>query len=408
MKTFVSWILCLMLIFACAQAAAGQTAGAQEDGILRIAVATDLHVNPKNWDYGMVNPLMPYHLQIVDAFLWDAAECGVDVLLLCGDITNQGRLDQHEALVGKLRAAEESGMAVYVLPGNHDIGEVSAAQFAQLYADFGYGEAYSRDAASLSYSVLLGRRMLLMLDTNGYVGHQNIAYLTDETLAWMSDQLSLAAENGWEVIACGHYPICTPHQTEFVGREKALRLLEENGVQLYLSGHLHKRCVTVEDDLTELVVDQTIAYPCCYALLEADGEDGYRYQPQAIDVSAWAKQTGQDDANLLAFEAYQRQMELRRCRDVVSKVKKEQEVSPQALKQAEEFFWLMSDYRAHGVLSRYADILLVHPGCQVMIDMGAGTIYSWWIPATLTGAVPYTAGFILRDHRIAEIPDDVD
>ncbi len=397
MKRAIVRMLCLLLTMLCAHAPAEQT-------VLRLAAASDLHVNPAFHYTNLVNPLEPYHLQIVDAFLWDAARSGTGVVLLLGDNTNQGRLSQHEALLEKLRAAEQSGMRVLVIPGNHDIGEVSPERFAELYADFGYGEAYSRDAASLSYSVLLGRWMLLLLDTHGYEGLQSNASLSDETLTWARRQLEAAGKMGVQVIAAGHYPLCTAHNTVFAGKEKAIRLLEEYGVELYLCGHLHKRCVTVQGSLTELVVDQTISYPCCYAEVTADGELTYR--PCSIAMSEWARQYAPDDPNLLRFEPYQTSLEQERCRSIVEKLKGEQRISPEDQRLAEDFYFKMMDCRAHGTLSRYADALKAHPGCGIMIELGAGTIYSRWIPSVLADAVPYTTGFVIRDSRIDALGEE--
>ncbi|MGN0996589.1 MAG: metallophosphoesterase [Candidatus Ventricola sp.] len=399
MKKIVSGLLCLLLALLSAPAPAQH--GASD---MVIAAATDLHVNPAFLSQAYVNPLEPYHLQIVDAFLWDAVGRGVDVLLLLGDITNQGKLAQHEALLEKLRAAQAQGLAIYVLPGNHDIGEADTARFAELYADFGYGQALSRDEASLSYTVLLGDRLLLMLDTNGYTGQRNTALLTEKTLQWMQAQLAQARESGWQVIAAGHYPLLTQHSTPFAGGDEAVRLLRAYDVPLYLCGHLHKRCVTAADGLTELVVDQTISYPCCYATLHAQGEGEYRYQPQPIAVGSWAAQQKIADANLLAFDAYQQQLEQARCRDVVERLRRDQQITPQERQLAEDFFWKLSDYRAHGTLSRYADMLRQHPGCELLIRLGEGTIYSRWIPSVLSDAVPYTTGFVLRDGELFNDP----
>lgn len=392
------WLLCLILALLCACPPAMAA-----PSTLTIAAATDLHVNPASQTKGPVNPLEPCHMEIVDAFLWDVASRDVDVLLLLGDITNQGRSAQHEALLSKLRRAQESGLTIYVLPGNHDIGEVDTLRFAELYQDFGYGSAYSRDDASLSYSVLLDDRLLLLLDTNGYVGHKDAAFLTDGTLAWMERQLALAREKGWQVIAAGHYPLCTAHSTAFTNKERAIALLEAYGVPLYLSGHLHKRCVTVQSALTELVVDQTIAYPCSYATLTFDASGVLRYQPQQIAVSEWARQTGVTDPNLLAFDAYQAQLERERCVSVVDKIRRGQETDDASLRQAEDFFWRLSEYRAWGTLSRHAEELRRHPGYDILIRLGEGTIYQRWIPSVIDAAVPYTTGFTLRDGRIEAI-----
>lgn len=392
MKRNLVWMLALMMMSLYAHAAAE----------LIIAAAADLHANPVIRGTTFVNPLEPIHMQIVDAFLWDAVQQDADVLLLLGDITNQGRHAQHEALLARLKEAEEAGVRVLVLPGNHDIGEVDTEQFAALYADFGYAEAFSRDSSSLSYSVLLEDHLLLMLDTGGYGGQQLTARLSDSTLTWMQGQLERARVEGWQVIAAGHYPLCTEQACAFLGKEKALELFEAYGVGLYLCGHLHKRCVAVQGGLTELVVDQTIAYPCSYALLTADGEGGYRYQPRQIAVSQWAAHAGQNDPNLADFDAYQTQLEHERCRSIVQLLKRDRAVSPEEQQLAEDFFWQMMDARAHGTLSRCADALKGHPGCDILVEMAEGTIYHRWIPAVLADAVPFTAGFAIEDGRLRE------
>lgn len=391
MKKLAAVTLCLALLCSCLCAQAEN---------LTIAAAADLHVNPAYRTTGAINPLEPYHLQLVDAYLWDAAQTGADALLLLGDVTNQGKLAQHEALIEKLRAAQAEGLAVYVLPGNHDIGEVDAERFAALYADFGYGEALSRDSASLSYSVLLGHQLLLLLDTNGYSGQRDSAFLTPQTLDWMRAQLEQAAQRGWQVLAAGHYPLLTPNSTPFSGGEEAARLLAAYGVTLYLCGHLHKRCVTVGDGLTELVVEQPIAYPCSYAVVTADGAGGYRYAPRAAAVSEWARQHGVTDAHLLDFDAYQTALERERCADVVAKVRREKEISAQEQRQAEDFFFQLSQCRAYGTVSRHADTLRAHPGYEVMLALSEGTIYRRWIPSVIDTAVPYTTGFTLRGGRM--------
>lgn len=389
------WLLCLALALLCACAPATASPSS-----LTIAAAADLHVNPASQTKNPVNPLEPCHMEIVEAFLHDVVSRDADVLLLLGDITNQGRPAQHEALLSRLREAQESGLAIYVLPGNHDIGEVDTARFAELYQDFGYGSAYSRDDASLSYSVLLGDRLLLLLDTNGYAGQRDTAFLTDRTLGWMERQLALAREKGWQVIAAGHYPLCTGHSTPFTNGEQAIGLLETYGVPLYLCGHLHKRCVTAQGSLTELVVDQTIFYPCSYAMLTLDASGGIEYRPQPIDMSGWARQAGVTDPNLLDFDAYQARLERERCVTVVDRIRREQEIDDASLRQAEDFFIQLSECRAQGTVSRYADALRSHPGYDILIRLSEGTIYQRWIPSVIADAVPYTTGFALRDGQI--------
>ena len=62
----------------------------------------------------------------------------------------------------------------------------------------------------------------------------------------------------------------------------------------------------------------------------------------------------------------------------------------------------MSDCRAHGTLSRYADALRQHPGYELMVELSVGTIYERWIPKTIDTAVPYTTGFLMKDGVLTE------
>ena len=135
---------------------------------LRIAAASDLHLNP-TLRPDPKNPYqIAYSMELTDALLRDAKVQGAQMLLLTGDLCNSGKIPYHEALTEKLRRAEEEGLEVFVLPGNHDLAPMGQQAFAELYGEFGYEEASSRDAASLSYSVERGGLMLLMMDTGGY------------------------------------------------------------------------------------------------------------------------------------------------------------------------------------------------------------------------------------------------
>ena len=130
---------------------------------LRIAVASDLHLDPDNTDHSGLLAQASYSMELVDALLWDAHRQGSDILLVTGDLVNGGKPHRHAALTEKLRQAEAEGTDVYVLPGNHDLAPVTQTEFAEAYAAFGYGEARSRDRNSLSYSVTRDGLMLLMM-----------------------------------------------------------------------------------------------------------------------------------------------------------------------------------------------------------------------------------------------------
>ena len=65
---------------------------------LRVAVATDLHLDPDHTDKSGTPAAAAYNLELVDALLWDARQQGAEILLLTGDLVNGGKVHRHEAL----------------------------------------------------------------------------------------------------------------------------------------------------------------------------------------------------------------------------------------------------------------------------------------------------------------------
>lgn len=93
----------------------------------------------------------------------------LDFILVPGDLTKDGERLSHEKFAGYLAQIEAAGIPVYVVPGNHDVNNphamsfsgaiatpvatVSPVEFANVYHQFGYGEAKAMDTDSLSYMV---------------------------------------------------------------------------------------------------------------------------------------------------------------------------------------------------------------------------------------------------------------
>lgn len=362
---------------------------------LVLAVASDLHIQKPTPESGAINPLVPLCGEITDALLWTAQRDGAQVLLLCGDITNGGSEAQHEMLLEKLRTARVQGLTILVLPGNHDIGRTTTERFAQLYSDFGYNAAVSRDEDSISYSVDLGDWLLIVLDTDGYGSNGYKPRLQADTLVWLEEQLQAAHAAGKPVLAAGHYPLLSGQTEDFSGREEAIRLLENYGVPLYLCGHLHGRGVATDGRLTELVVDQGIAYPCSYARVTLMPSGDCRYEPGRIDVSAWAAGCGMQDPLLLGFDTYQEQMARQRHGEIVDLLAQRRPMPPSDLAAAREFLVQLFDYSAMGTLYQHTVELLAHPGYPLFMQLAEGANYDRWVPVLLQNTVPYTAGFVL-------------
>ena len=184
----------MMLLTLCAGLAfcAEGHAEASSSGF-RAVIASDLHyIAPELTDGGPGyqqtlkngdSKFMPYVEEITDAFLDEVLADPPDVVLLTGDLTFNGAEISHRRLAGKLQRLEDAGIPVLVLPGNHDVYNENAARyrggsfervpfadsesFAEIYRDFGPGEALSADSDSLSYVWQLNEQVwLMMLDEN--------------------------------------------------------------------------------------------------------------------------------------------------------------------------------------------------------------------------------------------------
>ena len=376
---------------------------------LRIAVASDLHVNPDDTAKGPEATAVQYNLELLDALLWDARQQGAKFLLLTGDLVNGGKPHRHEALCQRLRQAEEAGLAIYVLPGNHDLAPVTQTDFASRYAAFGYDEACSRDPVSLSYCVIRDGLMLLMMDTGGYSTtaidltappqHEE-AFLSEETLGWAERMLEKAREDGLCVLCAGHYNLLpalsrTPGSGYYVENgERFKQLLQENHVPLYLSGHMHIRAVDREAGLTELITEYPLSYPTSYSMLDV-GAESIRYLPRRIDVDGWAAQAGSKDPILRDFARWQREGLRSYSRENVDYMSERNPLSRREKAQAADFFFeTMSAFWDGSLCDRRAELEQM-PGYGPFFRCAEGYAYGWWLKDLIETAVPELGGFML-------------
>ena len=158
---------------------------------LRLFVSSDLHYKP------VVAPAqtllieqMRYSVEIITALFEAAQAQRPDALVLLGDLTNDGRTEEHRALAALLEDVDRSGVPVYVLPGNHDLWQADAAFFRETYASLGYDRAFSKDAASLSYAAALSPDLwLILLDT--VPGGSTEGEILPATVQWLAGVLEL-------------------------------------------------------------------------------------------------------------------------------------------------------------------------------------------------------------------------
>lgn len=315
---------------------------AEEREDLKLILGTDVHYLAKEltdmeegFTYSVEHGtglVTNYIWEITDAFIAEVLNERPDALILSGDLSLNGELPSHKELAEKLKTVEENGIPVLVIPGNHDINNVSAARysgsdrlpaektspedFLNIYWDFGYGEALSRDARSLSYTYQLDEHTVaLMVDTCQYDGTAQVGGMIDtETYDWIELQLADAAERGMNVLPVAHHNLleesrvyssdCTiEHSEEFI------EILENwDLTTLFLSGHLHVQHFANSseygDGIWEIVTSSLATPPCQYGVVFYGDDGSFQYHTQILDMDLWASVNGITDENLLKFSEY--------------------------------------------------------------------------------------------------------
>lgn len=277
-----------------------------------------------------------YIKEIMEAFTQEVIQEQPDLLILAGDLSFNGELKSHEELAGYLRTIEAQGIPVALIPGNHDINNKGASryfkgertpaevtspkQFYDIYHEFGYDEALSRDPESLSYVYPISDKVwALMLDSCQYKNGNLVGGMIDmETQDWIEEQLNIASDAGVMLLPVSHHNLldeskiyvedCTIEHDEWL-RE----LLLGWGAPLYLSGHLHVQHYMNSDSewetggdtgIYEIVTSSLSTPPCQYGVLYFQDTGSFQYHTQILAMDSWAKASGQTDPNLLEFSKY--------------------------------------------------------------------------------------------------------
>lgn len=295
--------------------------------------ATDLHyIAPTLTDNGAFftdlieqgdGKVMAYSDALIEAFVAQVIAAKPDALILSGDLTFNGARESHEALSLRLARVRDAGIPVFVLPGNHDLNSSSAArfegdgytrvdgvtagEFAVLYHAFGFDDALSRDADSLSYVAALSDDLrLLMLDVNTSAAPNAVL---KGTLSWARRQLMQAQADGCRVIAVSHQNLIDHSgllSSGFTIRnaDALRRLYAVSPVLCNLSGHIHLQHMGQTDSgLWDIATSSLAVSPNQYGVLTLTA-DALTYRTAPVRVSDWAAAQGLSDPNLLDFAAY--------------------------------------------------------------------------------------------------------
>lgn len=261
-QRFLSIVICALLTV--------QTALAQT----RIAVMSDSHVSSKTTSAGE-RKMLDKSRVIFDRLIRQFKIQKPNLLLVTGDLTEAGDIENHQYVKAGLDQLKAVGVKVFVIPGNHDFGTLDKEGFRMMYADYGYGAASVKDSTSLSYACEPVKGLTLI----GIDSHSG--YLSETTLNWVCQQAEEARNKGRQVIAMMHHPLF-PHfnnadlfiSTSTIGNYENVRnKLADAGIKVILTGHFHTSDIAKDwnEDLSREIYDintgSAVSYPCDYRML---------------------------------------------------------------------------------------------------------------------------------------------
>lgn len=286
---------------------------------LRLAVVSDIHIFDtaliKQPGEAFENYLVNDRKMLVEskAIAQEAMkrilEYRPDFLLISGDLTKDGELVGHRYVADSILAPlKKAGIQPIVVPGNHDVNNphaavfegskkirtttVSAGEFAEIYADYGYADAIARDTASLSYVFQLNDSIrVLALDACRYSDNDFDAdnclwqgRLSLPTIQFALDQLRDAEEKNISVIGLMHHGILEHwkyQNTMLPGYvvddyKDIARRLAKAGLNVVFTGHAHVQDAVGRNwgkhSITDIQTGSTVSFPIPYRTAEVDAD----------------------------------------------------------------------------------------------------------------------------------------
>lgn len=250
---------------------------------VKIAVITDIHFLSKK--HASTGPALTTFENttgrniddlhsVLNTVINDLIKEEIDVLFITGDLSNHGELQSHIDFIEKLKHLKDSGIRIFVTPGNHDINipdskryignesiavaSVTDDEFEQLYDSYGFGDVLYRDESSLSYVAEINKDVwLLSIDANRYDENINSSItggrIRNETMIWALQILQVAQDKGVRVLGMMHHGLVEhmPFQSAFFSdyliedwRNKADSLADA-GLNIIFTGHFHSNDITL-------------------------------------------------------------------------------------------------------------------------------------------------------------------
>ncbi|HHP7230195.1 MAG TPA: metallophosphoesterase family protein [Xenococcaceae cyanobacterium] len=255
----------------------------------KFAIVSDLHIAvPETIE----NSASRFHLVEVSIPALETAlehleTLKLDFLLLPGDLTQDGEVENHQWLANRLAKLP---FPTYVIPGNHDVPNFLAtknyigfADFPHYYQNHGY-----QNTAQLYYTQeILPGVQLIALNSNTFDDNgQQLGCLDNEQLIWLESILQ-ETKNKLVLLTVHHNIIeHLPDQSQHpLGRRymldnrmSLLNLLQKYGVKLIFTGHLHVQDIAKLNEIYEICTGSMVSYPHPYRVIEVTSQNNHQIQ----------------------------------------------------------------------------------------------------------------------------------
>jgi 3',5'-cyclic AMP phosphodiesterase CpdA len=245
----------------------------------RFAAISDLHIGLPHtiWDNPSRFHLVEVSIPALELAFEHLEQQPLDFLLLPGDLTQHGEAENHTWLSNRLKKLP---FPVYVIPGNHDVPSllpneqsIGLKDFPYYYQHCGYTNC---DRLYYTCEILPGVQ-LIGLNSNQFDsdGKQQ-GYLDEVQLQWLQ-QVLVEAEDKFVLVMVHHNVVeHLPGQSRHpLGRRymldnapKLRQILQEAGVNLVFTGHLHVQDVAYKDGIYDITTGSLVSYPHPYRTLQ--------------------------------------------------------------------------------------------------------------------------------------------
>lgn len=216
-----------------------------------------------------------------------------DIVLIAGDVTNNGELNSHKEFIEMLRDLKKRGKKVFVITATHDFRNngfsdaysgdekiqtptATREQLFDMYREFGPDQAISVHKESMSYIVQLcdGYRLFALNDDSNLNGKSGFS---DECFQWITERAEEAYKDNQIIIAMTHHPLIAPSPIyEIIGKgdmlgdyDKRIEQLADLGIQFMFTGHTHIHNISAYQSkkgnvLYDISTCAPIGYPGAY------------------------------------------------------------------------------------------------------------------------------------------------